>query len=98
MSLPVVLRRAARAEYDKAGDWYERKRAGLGAAFTAAVQKVFDQISARPQLYRVVLRDVRMAVVQGLPYCVFYRERRSAIVVLAVFHTSRDPSIWQSRS
>ena len=44
MSLPVVLRRAAKAEYDKAGDWYERQRPGLGAAFTAAIEKVFDRV------------------------------------------------------
>jgi len=37
MSLPVVFRRLARAEFDDAADWYEQRRAGLGAAFTAAV-------------------------------------------------------------
>src|SRR5438105_3793871 len=44
MSLPLVFRRAARAEFDDAADWYEQHRAGQGAAFVAAVQKVLDQI------------------------------------------------------
>ena len=39
-----VFRRAARSEYDAAGDWYEQRRDGLGAAFTEAVQKVLDRI------------------------------------------------------
>jgi hypothetical protein len=77
MILPVVLRRSARAEYDAAGDWYERQRPGLGAAFTTAVQKVFDRIAAQPQLFQVVLRDIRRVVVPGFPYCVYYRERPS---------------------
>lgn len=98
MTKPVVLRRAARAEFDAAGDWYEDKRSGLGAAFTAAVQRVYDRIAARPQLHPVVLRDIRRAVVEGFPYCVYHRERPAAVVVLAVFHTSRNPSGWQSRS
>jgi hypothetical protein len=46
MSLPIVFRRAARAVFDDAADWCEQRRAGLGAAFTAAVQRVIDQIAA----------------------------------------------------
>jgi plasmid stabilization system protein ParE len=72
MSSPVILRRAARAEYDEAGDWYERQRRGLGAVFTAAIQTVFDRISNHPQLYRVVWKDVRRAVVPKFPYCVYW--------------------------
>jgi plasmid stabilization system protein ParE len=98
MTKPIILRRAARAEYDDAGDWYERRQPGLGVAFTAAVQSVFDRIAANPQTHAVVLRDIRKAVVQGFPYCVYYRDRPSTVAVLSVFHTSRNPIIWQRRS
>lgn len=37
MSLPVVLRAEAEAEFDEAFDYYESRRAGLGADFTAEV-------------------------------------------------------------
>jgi toxin ParE1/3/4 len=94
----VILRRAAQAEYDAAGDWYEQQRPGLGAAFTDAVQQVFDRIAVHPRMHGVVLRDIRKAVVQGFPYCVYYRERSSAVVVISVFHTSRDPTVWKSRA
>ena len=95
---PVKLRAAARVEYDAAGDWYESQRPGLAATFTAAVQQVFDRIASQPQLHAVVVRDVRKAVVRGFPYCVYYRERPTAVVVLSVFHTSRDPAVWQRRT
>lgn len=36
MSLPVVFRPEARAEFDAASDWYEHQ-AGLGAEFIAAI-------------------------------------------------------------
>jgi plasmid stabilization system protein ParE len=98
MTKRVVLRRAARAEFDEAGDWYERRQAGLGVAFATAVQEVFDRIAAQPQLHAIVLRDIRRAVVRGFPYCVYYRERPSTVVVLSVFHTSRDPSVWRGRN
>ncbi len=58
---------------------------------------MFDRITAHPRYGRLVLRDVRKAVVVDYPYCVYYREVAGTIVVLSVFHTSRDPAIWQSR-
>src|SRR5262249_12976549 len=67
MSLPVVFRRLARAEFDDAADWYEQRRAGLGAAFTAAVQQVLDQIAGQPDFYPQVYQDVRGGAGAGLP-------------------------------
>ena|SRR5581483_1355652 len=98
MSLPVVFRRAARAEFDDAADWYEQRRAGLGTAFTAAVQGLLDQIAAQPDFYPQVYQDVREALVSGYPYCVYDREESSRVLVLSVFHTARDPAIWQGRA
>lgn len=98
MSKPIVLRQVARDEFDAAADWYEARQAGLGPQFVAAVQAVFDRISANPQLHAVVRRDIRKAVVSGFPYSVYYREQQTRVVVLAVFHSSRDPAIWQGRS
>ncbi len=98
MSKPVVLRRAAREEFDEAADWYEARQPGLVAQFVAALQAVFDRISANPQLHAVVRRDIRKAVVTGYPYNVYYREQLTRVVVIAVFHTSRDPAVWQGRN
>ena len=93
----ALLRRMAREEFDEAGDWYEARRKGLGAAFAAAVQQTFERIAAQPQRSPIALRDIRKALVPGYPYCVYFRERPATILVLAVFHSSRDPALWQSR-
>jgi plasmid stabilization system protein ParE len=98
MSLPVVFRRAARAEFDDAANWYEQRSARRGALFSVAVRQVLDRIADQPRLYAEVFQDVREAPVPGYPYCVYYRPESSQLVVLAVFHASRDPSIWQGRA
>jgi toxin ParE1/3/4 len=85
MSLPVVLRRKARAEFDAAFDWYKRRNAGLGSEFVESVQAVFDRISATPEMYATVYREVRKALVRRFPYSVYYRLRPDRVVVLAVF-------------
>ena len=98
MSLPVVLRDEAQAEFDEAFDWYDAQRPGLGTEFVAEVQKVFDHIAASPLARPVAWADIRKAAVRRFPYCVFYRPHPDRVEVLAVFHTSRDPSIWQGRT
>jgi plasmid stabilization system protein ParE len=98
MSLPVVLRPAADQEFEDAAQWYESQRAGLGGDFAAEVRQVFDTISNYPERFPLADGDIREAPVARFPYCVYYRVRSTHVVVIAVFHTSRDPSIWQGRS
>ena len=62
MSLPVVLRDEAIAEFDEAFDCHESQKPGLGVDFVARVQQVFDRIAALPQLHAAVFADVRKAV------------------------------------
>ncbi len=97
MSLPVVFHRAALVEFDHASDWYEHRRAGLGAAFTASVQRVIDQIGVQTDFYPMVFPGMREALVPSFPYCVYFHEEPERVVVMSIFHTARDPSIWQSR-
>jgi toxin ParE1/3/4 len=97
VNLPVVLRAEAETEFDEAFDWYEGRRPGLGVAFAGEVQRVFDIISANPLIHAIVLADIRKAVVRRFPYCIFYRPHNDRVEIIAVFHTSRDPAIWQGR-
>jgi plasmid stabilization system protein ParE len=98
MSTPVRLLPEARKEFDAAADWYEQKRPGLGAAFIARVRNVLKRIAATPRMHAVVYNEVRKAVVRRFSYVVLYRVEADEILVIAVFHTSRDPSIWQQRA
>lgn len=98
MSLPIAFRRVARTEFDAAADWYEQRRSGLGVRFTAAVQRVLDRIVAQPDFYPLVWNDVREALVHDFPYCVYYRAKPGQVLVLAVFHTARNPAVWQRRN
>lgn len=97
MSLPVRLLPEARAEYDAAADWDELQQAGLGVDFVARVRQVFTRIAANPKLHAKVYQEVRKAVVARFPYVVLYQEEPGEVLVISVFHTSRDPKDWQSR-
>src|SRR5262249_6841799 len=99
VSLPVVFRRAAREELEEAHDWYEKQRAGLGEQLEEAVQQVLDRIAATPMMHQCIHKDIRRGLVPGFPkYTILYRVLSKHIRVIAVFHASRDPKIWQSRT
>jgi plasmid stabilization system protein ParE len=98
MSLPIRLLPEARDELDAAVDWYEQRQTGLGTAFLDRVRDVLARIAANPQLHGIVYQGVRKAVVQKFPYVVLYKEEAGEVVVIAVFHTARDPAIWQGRA
>jgi plasmid stabilization system protein ParE len=98
VSTPVILRRAAQQEFARAADWYEDQRSGLGAAFTRAVGGIVATISSHPDRYAVVHSDVREALVPGYPFAIYYRVEPARVVVVAVFHASRDPEERHGRT
>ena len=68
---------------------------GLGVDFVRRVRAVLNSIAADPQRHVAVYGDVRKASVSRFPYVVLYREELGEVIVISVFHTARDPSIWQ---
>ncbi|PIU16728.1 MAG: recombinase [Gallionellales bacterium CG08_land_8_20_14_0_20_59_87] len=98
MSLPVTFHRAASVELIEASLWYETKRVGLALDFMAEIDRCVSLASNHPLQFAVVREDIRRVVVNRFPYCVYFRAEHHRIVVLAVFHGSRDPVIWQARA
>ncbi len=98
MNRSIVFRAEAETEFDEAFDWYDSQQVGLGVSFAAAIQATLDAIAANPLIHSVVFADIRKSVVPRFPYCVVYRPHAVHVEVIAVFHTSRDPSVWQIRA
>jgi len=97
MSLPIVFRVEARVEFDEAFDWYEQQQAGLGVDFLMCVAELLERIELLPEAYEVVFENVRRAVVRKFPYLILYKVEPVQVVILAVFHSKRDPQVWQER-
>ena len=97
MSLRVTFRRAARAEFEKDADYYEQQRVGLGREFMREIDETVQRAVSHPERFAVVAGGVQRIAARRFPYTVFYRVRGAKIEVLAVFHGSRNPLIWQRR-
>ena len=97
MILPVVFLPEARAEFDEAANWYDQQKLGLGIDFIKHVDKAIDAIAKMPRMHQIVHKNVRRAVVRKYPYVVLYQVEADHLLIVAVFHCKRDPSIWQGR-
>lgn len=98
MSLPVVLRPEASRDAEQTRDYLETQRAGLGQAFLDRLHEALDQIGNMPELYGIVCRNVRAALLRQFTYVVYYRVHDDRVEVLAVMHGSRRTSAWKSRA
>ena len=97
MSLPVVIHDDADIEVEEAALWYEEQRPGLGLEYVAAVGRVLLDIGDNPDLYSVWKQPWRRALLQRLPYVVFFEIEVDRVVVWAVAHAKRRPGYWMAR-
>lgn len=97
MSLKVSFLRAANAELVEASAWYEGRRPGLAFEFMSEIEHCISQAASNPHQFAFVHSDIHRAIARRFPYCVYFRAEPERIVILAVFHSSRNPAVWQER-
>ena len=98
MSIPVSFNRAARAEFLEAAAWYAVQQPELGVEFVAEIERCVALAAEDPKRHAEVRNGVRRVVAERFPYSVYFRVSALRLVVLAVFHSRRDPIIWQRRA
>ena len=92
MKRGFVLRRVAEKEFDDSITWYENEREGLGQEFRATIEQYFQRIADNPEWFPEVRGEVRRAVVlRRFPFAIHFLIEAERIVILSVFHTSREP-------
>ncbi len=93
----VVLRQEAEQELLDAQIWYEKRSRGLGLEFIRTFEVTLAVIQRDPEIYPLVVDDVRHVRCKRFPYAVCYRFVNQTIRILAVVHLSREPSYWHER-
>ena len=98
MKRGFVLRRVAEQEFDDSIGYYESEREGLGQEFRAVIEQYFQRITDHPKRFPKVRGEVRRAVVvRRFPFVIHFLIEPERIVIMSVFHTSRDPEQLKSR-
>ena len=97
MSYGLLVKPEAEADLGEAYEWYEEQRTGLGDDLLLCVEAAIDSARRNPEMFPIIRGEVRQALTRRFPYGVFYLVEPDRIVVLAIYHSRRDPSGWQGR-
>ena len=102
MRLAVNLTGEASEELRDASRWYEDRRAGLGLAFVAALDRAIDRVARWPRTGALVEDvgsdlEIRRMRVESFPYYVAYVVHEGGATIVAIAHERRRPRYWIER-
>lgn len=94
----VHFRQDAETDVADAAAWYENQSTGLGAEFLDEILAACNIIAENPQMYPILHRGTRRAVIHKFPFGIYYRVENDFVTIVGVMHASRDPNKWKKRT
>lgn len=93
----IELSEEAEADLEKSYAYYLEESPKLADTFFKSINSIFNDIKRNPLIFPVAYEDIRKYVVKKFPFVIYYQIDKSKIKVIAIFHTSRNPEIWNER-
>lgn len=97
MAAELIVAPEAEQDLAEAYAWYEDQRTGLGEDFLDRVDASIEGILRAPEMYALIYKNYRRALVRRFPYAVFYEFENDTVTVYCVFNSSQDPEKWRRR-
>lgn len=93
MKYTLEIRQEALLELTQSIIWYEEQLDGLGLRFREAIHLKLEQICRSPFHYQKTYKDFHEVLTDGFPFVIIYYvdEKASSLIVISIFHTSRNP-------
>jgi toxin ParE1/3/4 len=96
-SKPYHFHPEAWRELESADNWYRQRNPEASVRFLASVYEALEDIARWPQTWPEHVHGTRKFVLPRFPYVILYREKESAVQILAVAHGHRRPEYWKDR-
>ena len=93
----VLVDPSATADLDEAVSWYEEKKHGLGLEFMMDFHSALNLLKSNPKLYQKVVGEFRRVIMRKYPYAIYYTIEGREVLVIAVWHSSRDHKRLEKR-
>jgi len=87
----------AEAEFDKAVEYYDDCRHGLGIEFAQEVYATIDRIIQYPEAWSEMSKNTRRCLVNRFPFGVIYQVKSGSVRIIAVADFRRRPDYWLGR-
>ena len=87
----------AEVDFNKSYKFYYEDSPKVAETYFKQINIAFENVKQNPESFPVVRKNVRKYVVKKFPFVIYYQIVDTVIQVIAIFHTSRNPEIWNER-
>ncbi len=96
---PFNLEVSDEAEVDlkNAYQFYAEESTRVAESFFKQINASLEVIKKNPRSFPYAHKNLQKFVVKKFPFVIYYQLDESTIRVIAIFHTSRNPEIWNER-
>ena len=91
MTYEITIKEEACEDLQKAYDYYEEQKPGLGETFLENVKERIAYLKKYPLHFNKIEKEFRQTLIDTFPYLIIYEISGRAIIVYAVFHGSQNP-------
>ena len=98
VSYKIVIVEEAKLDFIKALDWYKSIQPKLGDKFSNSFKESLKIFKLNPLLFQIRYDNIRVALIENFPYLIHFNRYNNKIVIVAIFHTSRNTEIWIERN
>lgn len=95
MAAKLIIAPEVERDLTEAFAWYESRRIGLGEDFLSCVDACIAAILRMPEMYAVVYKQYRRALVRRFPYGILYEYEADTLTVYTICHASCNPEKWR---
>jgi plasmid stabilization system protein ParE len=96
--IDIIIQPDAVNDILEAAKWYDNNLKGLGESFLGSVDSAIYSVQQNPEAYPKVYKELRRILLKKFPFGIFYLIEENNIVIVAVFHASRNPKQWKGRT
>ncbi|WP_347050030.1 type II toxin-antitoxin system RelE/ParE family toxin [Flavobacterium olei] len=78
--------------------WYSEQSQNLGTRFHKQVKSQINYLKTYPFVCTIRYQNIRCMLVKKFPFMIHYivNEELNVVEIYSIFHTSRNPEIWNS--
>ena len=93
----IEVSEEAETDFEESYKYYFEVSPEVADAFFKIINLSLEDIKRNPLIFPVAHEIIRKYVVKKFPFVIYYQIDNSKIKVIAIFHTSRNPEIWNER-
>ena len=97
MKYIVLFHQQSEVELLESKKWYAHRSIKASERFVTEINNTIDNLQKSPFSQAIIYRKKRKINLNNFPFSIIYSIDKNTILILSIFHYSRNPKIWKKR-